>query len=95
LQSFIIQKLSPARLYRNQLPFEWYRYIGRGTTPSLWNLGSKWPTPSWTQQWRHGTTSLHLAHWLASSLKLAARCPVSWCWPSCYVLSKLSKRQQI
>jgi len=25
---------------------------------------------------------LHLAHWLASSLKLAARCPVSGCWPS-------------
>jgi len=24
-----------------------------------------------------------LAHWLASSLKLAARCPVSGCWPSC------------
>jgi len=27
---------------------------------------------------------LHSAHWLASSLKLAARCPVSGCWPSCY-----------
>ena len=25
---------------------------------------------------------LHSAHWLASSLKLAARCPVSGCWPS-------------
>jgi len=22
--------------------------------------------------------------WLASSLKLAARCPVSGCWPSCF-----------
>ena len=27
---------------------------------------------------------LHSAHWLASRLKLAARCPVSGCWPSCY-----------
>jgi len=27
---------------------------------------------------------LHSAHWLASSLKLAARCPVIGCWPSCY-----------
>jgi len=27
---------------------------------------------------------LHSAHWLASSLKLAARCPVSGCWPSCF-----------
>ena len=26
---------------------------------------------------------LHSAHWLASSLKLVARCPVSGCWPSC------------
>ena len=26
---------------------------------------------------------LHSAHWLASSLKLAARCPVSGCRPSC------------
>jgi len=26
---------------------------------------------------------LHSAHWLVSSLKLAARCPVSGCWPSC------------
>ena len=26
---------------------------------------------------------LHSAHWLASSLELAARCPVSGCWPSC------------
>jgi len=28
---------------------------------------------------------LHSAHWLASSLKLAARCPVSGCWPSCVI----------
>ena len=28
---------------------------------------------------------LHSAHWLASSLKLAAPCPVSGCWPSCYI----------
>ena len=26
---------------------------------------------------------LHSAHWLASRLKLAARCPVSGCWLSC------------
>ena len=25
---------------------------------------------------------LHSAHWLASSLKLAVRCPESGCWPS-------------
>jgi len=36
------------------------------------------------QPWRHCVTSLRSAHW-ASSLKLAARCPVSGCWPSCYV----------
>ena len=35
------------------------------------------------QRWRHCITSLRSAHWLASSLKLAARCPVSGCWPSC------------
>ena len=35
------------------------------------------------QPWRHCVTSLRSAHWLASSLKLAARCPVSGCWPSC------------
>jgi len=29
---------------------------------------------------------LHSAHWLACSLKLAARCPVSGCWPSCFNL---------
>jgi len=27
---------------------------------------------------------LHSSHWLASSLKLASRCPVSGCWPSCF-----------
>ena len=35
---------------------------------------------------RHCVTSLRSAHsgWpMASSLKLAARCPVSGCWPSC------------
>jgi len=35
------------------------------------------------QPWRHYATSLRSAHWLASSLKLAARSPVSGCWPSC------------
>jgi len=34
------------------------------------------------QPWRHCVTSLLSAHGLASSLKLAARCPVSGCWPS-------------
>ena len=38
------------------------------------------------QPWRHRVTSLRSAHWLASSLKLAARCPVSGCWPSCWLL---------
>jgi len=37
------------------------------------------------QPWHHCVTSLRLAHWLASSLKLVARCPVSRCWPSCYI----------
>ena len=32
-------------------------------------------------------TSLRSAQWLASSLKLAARCPVSGCWRSCNCLS--------
>ena len=36
------------------------------------------------QPWRHCVTSLRSAHWLASSLKFAARCPVSGCWPSCW-----------
>jgi len=35
------------------------------------------------QSWRHCVTSLRSAHWLASSLKLAAHCPVIGCWPSC------------
>jgi len=39
------------------------------------------------QPWRHCVTSLRSAHWLASSLKLAARCPVSRCWPSCFTTS--------
>jgi len=37
------------------------------------------------QPWRHCVTSLRSVHWLASSLKLAARCPVSECWPSCSI----------
>ena len=28
------------------MPFEWYQYIGRGTTTSSWNLASKWPALS-------------------------------------------------
>jgi len=39
------------------------------------------------QPWRHCVTSLRSAHWLASSLKLATRCPVSGCWPSCFILT--------
>jgi len=35
------------------------------------------------QPWCHCVTSLRSAHWLASSLKLVARCPVSGCCPSC------------
>jgi len=34
---------------------------------------------------------LRSAHWLVSSLKLAARCPVSGCWPCCCRLSKESR----
>ena len=33
---------------------------------------------------------LHSAHWLAS-LKLAARCPVIGCWPSCYIMKLCSR----
>jgi len=33
---------------------------------------------------------LHSAHWLASSLKLAVRCLVSGCWPSCFTVSKVT-----
>jgi len=33
----------------NQLTFECIN-IGRGTTPSPWNLGWNWPTPSWRQR---------------------------------------------
>jgi len=33
--------------------------------------------------------SLRSAQWLASSLKLAARCPVSGCWPSYYRCNQL------
>jgi len=35
------------------------------------------------QPWRHCVSSLRSTHWLASSMKLAAHCPVSGCWPSC------------
>ena len=35
---------------------------------------------------------LHSAHWLASSLKLAARCPVSGCWPSCLTQGVVEER---
>ena len=35
------------------------------------------------QPWRHCVASLRSAHWLASSLKLSARCPVSGCSSSC------------
>ena len=35
------------------------------------------------QPWRRCVTSLRSAHWLASGMKLPARCPVSRCWPSC------------
>ena len=34
---------------------------------------------------RHCVTSLRSARWLAGSLKLAARCPVSGCCRSCYI----------
>ena len=44
------------------------------------------------QPWRHCVTGLRSAHWLASSLKLVARCPVSCCWPSCYRWVELSCR---
>jgi len=43
------------------------------------------------QPWRHCVTSLRSAHWLASSLKLAARCPVGGCWPSCSECDNLRK----
>ena len=59
----------------------------------------KWTDPHWKHlrcthfASSHGTrdviaslvTSLHLAHSMASSLKLAVRCLVSGCWPSCYI----------
>jgi len=40
-------------------------------------------SPHSAAPWRHCVTSLRSPHWLASSLKLAARCPVSGCLPSC------------
>jgi len=55
----------------------------------LWSVTSTFPvcvSPKVARQpWRHCVTSLRSAHWLASSLKLAARYPVSGCWPSCYL----------
>jgi len=39
------------------------------------------------QPWRHWVTSLRSAHWMASSLKLAALWPVSECWPSCFFMA--------
>jgi len=67
----------------------------QGIAPFPWYLNAKGPGPHWKhlrctlgviawQPWRHCVTSLRSAHWLASSLKLAARCPVSGCWPSCF-----------
>ena len=70
----------------------------QGVAPFPWYLNAKGPTPigstfmhcthfaSARQPWPHCVTSLRSAHWLASSLKLAARCPVSGCWPSCLLL---------
>jgi len=42
------------------------------------------------QPWRHCVTSLRSAHWLASSLKLVVRCPVSRWWPSCCCVVNMS-----
>jgi len=64
--------------------------------PFPWYLNAKGPTrigSTWfhtlgliaQQPWRHCVTGLRSAHWLASSLKLAACCPVSRCWPSCKI----------
>jgi len=66
----------------------------QGVAPFPWYLNGKGPirigitcvahtSPHSAAPWRHCVTSLRSAHWLASSLKLAARCPVSGCWPSC------------
>jgi len=38
------------------------------------------------QSWCHYVTRLRSDHCLASSLKLATRCPVRGCWPSCLLL---------
>jgi len=65
-------------------PFPWYLNTkGRPSleAPALHTLHLIARQPS-----RHCVTSLHSAHWLASSLKLAARCPVSGCWSSCLFL---------
>jgi len=67
----------------------------QGVAPFPWYLNAKGPTRIGSTCVAHTSphsaaavtsllTSLRSAHWLASSLKLAARCPVSGCWPSCY-----------
>ena len=55
----------------------------QGVAPFPWYLNEKGPT-------RIGSTCIahispHSADWLAGSRKLAARCPVSGCWPSCSI----------
>jgi len=35
-------KTVSGKVVAQSLPFEWYQYIGRGTTPSPLNLSSKW-----------------------------------------------------
>jgi len=74
-----------------------YPLLKADGAPFPWYLNAKGPTSIGApalhtlrliaqQPWRHCVTSLRSAHWLASSLKLAARCHVSGCWPSCWVL---------
>ena len=65
-------------------PYPWYlnakgqTRIGSTCVAHMFRLIARQP-------WRHCVTSLRSAHWLASSLKLAARCFVSRCWPSCFI----------
>ena len=56
----------------------------KGTDPRWKHVRCTHLASAW-QLWRHCVTNLRSAHWLASSLKLAAHCPVSGCWPSCTV----------
>jgi len=58
----------------------------KGIDPHWKHLSCTHFASAW-QPWRHCVTGLRSAHWLASSLKLAARCPVSGCWPFCYIYS--------